>query len=406
MPASEQLVADRSAGLVQRLLSIVDAPDAAARLAAEDPEAVVAATVAEVAGRTVLYPGPGSPVTVQFDVAAPDGGRIGHLLTVGGDGHHARPGRIDEPWVWIKDDLASLVREVFGPPDPRAGASREVVMRDEPGPVEYRPDDPWLVQREEAVRAAYQVVQACGPYRGDLSSLAVRFGSDKWGGHWYTPHYERHLGKYRDQRVTVLEIGIGGYHEPHAGGASLRMWKHYFHRGTVYGLDVYDKSPLDEPRLVTVQGDQSDPAFLADLAARYGPFDVMVDDGSHVSSHVITSFNALFPHVRPGGMYVVEDLHTSYWPEWGGNGTDLADPATSVGFLKTLVDGLHHRDRMHDGPYEPSYTDQNVAGIFLHHNLAFVEKGRNTEQANAAWRPRYDPMRDLPAPQIPGKARG
>ncbi|GAB7042965.1 MULTISPECIES: class I SAM-dependent methyltransferase [Catenuloplanes] len=384
--------------IVRRLIAAAGAPDAGALLMAEEPDAVVATALAEVAGRTILHPGPGTPVTVLFEVGVAAGGQLPYLLTVGPDGPRVRPGRIDDPWVHVRYDLTALVRDVFGPAGPWTGSGRDVTMKDEPGPVEYKPDDPWMVQRDEATRAAHQVLAACGPYRGDLSALALRFGSDKWGGHWYTPHYERHLGGFRDQPVTVLEIGIGGYHEPDAGGASLRMWKHYFGRGLVYGLDVYDKSVLDEPRLTTVRGDQADPDFLDDLARRYGPFDIVIDDGSHVSSHVITAFHALFPHVRPGGMYVVEDLHTSYWPEWGGNGTDLADPATSVGFLKTLVDGLHHRDRIHEHTYEPSYADRHVTGLHLYHNLAFVEKGRNTEQANAAWRPRHDPMADLPAP--------
>lgn len=60
---------------------------------------------------------------------------------------------------------------------------------------------------------------------------------------------------------------------------------------------------------------------------------------------------------------------------------------------------MHHRDRGHAGSPGPSYTDQNVTGIHLYHNLALIEKGLNAEQANAAWRPRYDPMRDMPAPQ-------
>lgn len=385
--------------LVQRLLAAADAPDPGVHLAAEDPEAVVALAVAEVAGRTALYPGPATPLTVQIDVDVTDARQISYLVVAGPDGGQARPGRTDDPWVRIRYDLAALVRDVFGPVGPWTGTGRDVVMKDEPGPVEYKPDDPWMIRREEATRAAYQTLRACEPYRGDLAGLALRFGSDKWGGHWYTSHYERHLGGFRNHRVNLLEIGIGGYHEPDAGGASLRMWKHYFHRGSVYGLDVYDKSLLDEPRLTTLRGDQADPAMLADLARRYGPFDIVIDDGSHVSSHVITAFQALFPHVRPGGVYVIEDLHTSYWPEWGGNGTDLSDPATSVGFLKTLVDGLHHRDRLHDGPYQPTYPDLTVTGLHLYHNLAFIEKGRNTEQANAAWRPRSDPMRDLPDPQ-------
>ncbi|MFV2109773.1 class I SAM-dependent methyltransferase [Micromonospora sp. LOL_015] len=387
-----------TAPLIQRLLMMADAPDVGARLLAEDPAAVVAVAIGEVASRTLLYLGPEAPIDVQFEVDVPAAGQVTYLLTVGPDGPRTRPGRLGDPWVYIRYDLAALVRDVFGPSGPWTGTGRDVTMKDEPGPVEYKPDDPWLVRRDEATRAVHQVLQACEPYRGSLTALALQFGSDKWGGHWYTPHYEQHLGRFCDQRVSVLEIGIGGYHEPDAGGASLRMWKHYFPRGMVYGLDVYDKSVLDEPRLVTLRGDQADPAFLIDLARRYGPFDIVIDDGSHVSSHVITAFNALFPYVRPGGVYVIEDLHTSYWPEWGGNGTDLTDPATSVGFLKTLVDGLHHRDRIRDHPYRPSYLDQHVTGLHMYHNLAIVDKGRNTEQANATWRPRQDPMSDLPAP--------
>ena len=71
-----------------------------------------------------------------------------------------------------------------------------------------------------------------------LSELAARFGSDKWGGRWYTPHYQKHFEPYRELAVKVLEIGIGGYDAIDAGGESLRMRKHYFRRGLIYGLDI------------------------------------------------------------------------------------------------------------------------------------------------------------------------
>jgi demethylmacrocin O-methyltransferase len=161
------------------------------------------------------------------------------------------------------------------------------------------------------------------------------------------------------------------------------MWKHYFPRGLVYGLDIADKSPLDEPRVRTIRGDQSDPEFLAALADRVGPLDIVVDDGSHVSAHIITSFTTLFPKLPVGGLYVIEDLQTSYWPSWNGNRHDLNDPNTTMGFLKTLMDDLHRPERV-----EPAGTPIGVPGVtavHLYRNIAFVEKGIDQEQPGPAW---------------------
>ena len=72
----------------------------------------------------------------------------------------------------------------------------------------------------------------------NLGNLAQIYGSDKWGSHWYTQHYQRHFGHLRRSRITLLEIGVGGYGDPHAGGASLRMWRKFFRRGRIYGIDI------------------------------------------------------------------------------------------------------------------------------------------------------------------------
>jgi len=71
--------------------------------------------------------------------------------------------------------------------------------------------------------------------------------------------------------------------------------------------------------LRTLAGAAGDTQFLDAMSRELGPFDIIIDDGSHMSHHIIASFNALFPHVRPGGIYVVEDLATAYWPTWGGD---------------------------------------------------------------------------------------
>ena len=86
-------------------------------------------------------------------------------------------------------------------------------------------------------------------FRRNLRRLAQIYGSDKWAVHWYCQHYERHFAGLRTKKLTLLEIGIGGYKDPHAGGRSLRMWRRYFPYAAIFGIDIYDKKPHDESRI-------------------------------------------------------------------------------------------------------------------------------------------------------------
>jgi hypothetical protein len=211
----------------------------------------------------------------------------------------------------------------------------------------------------------------------DLTELAIRFRTDKWGAHRYTPHYQQHLQHLRRRPINLLEIGIGGYSRAGEGGASLRMWKHFFPHGNIYGLDIQDKSFVTEPRIRAFQGDQSDPELLRSIVAEIGQLDVVIDDGSHRPEHVIATFEILFPLLAEDGIYVVEDTQTSYWPEWGGS-LDVDDPNTSMAMLKRLADGLNYEEFVVE-PYEPSYTDMHVTAVHFYHNLVFIEKGHNAE---------------------------
>jgi hypothetical protein len=149
-----------------------------------------------------------------------------------------------------------------------------------------------------------------------LTTLAQLFHTDKWDVHRYTPYYERHFAQFVGQSVNVLEIGIGGYGHTGAGGASLLMWKSYFPKGNIVGLDIHDKSFLDQERVKTIVGDQGDEATLRKIAAEAGPLNIVIDDSSHRPPDVIKSFNVLFPLLASDGIYVIEDTQTSYWPEW------------------------------------------------------------------------------------------
>jgi hypothetical protein len=218
------------------------------------------------------------------------------------------------------------------------------------------------------------------PYRRDLRRLAKLYGSDKWGAHWYSQHYARHFAHLRKRPITLLEIGIGGYNDPNLGGNSLRMWRSYFPRGKIFGIDIADKSPHNERRIHTFQGDQSDEGFLLKVIAQIGKPDIIIDDGSHFNSHVITTFKILFPHLADSGIYAVEDTQTSYWPDFGGDSGDLRNAPTSMRMLKDLADGLNHREfRRRD--YLPSYFDEHVVAVSFYHNLVFIAKGLNNEES-------------------------
>jgi len=213
-----------------------------------------------------------------------------------------------------------------------------------------------------------------------LTDLAQEFGSDKWGVHRYTPHYERHFAPLRKQEMFVLELGIGGYSRERQGGASLRMWKWFFPRAQVVGVDIEDKSFVDEERITSYVGSQTDRGLLRRIVKRHGAPTIVIDDGSHRSPHVRKSFRILFPMLADGGIYVIEDIQTSYWPQWKGS-LDLDDPTTSMAMVKGLLDGLNHEEFLDDA-YEPSYTDLHVTGVHCYHNLVFIEKGSNREGTN------------------------
>lgn len=210
-----------------------------------------------------------------------------------------------------------------------------------------------------------------------LPELARHFGTDKWGQHRYAQHYQRHLEHLRDQPINLLEIGVGGYTDPDRGGESLRTWKAFFPHAQIFGLDLHDKSGLEEDRIRIFRADQSRADTLRLVAEQIGRVDVVVDDGSHLSPHVRTSFDTLFPMLAKDGVYAIEDLQTSYWPEWQGS-EDLQHRSTSMALVKDLVDGLNYEEFV-DEAYQPTYTDLHVTAVHAYHNLVLIQKGANSE---------------------------
>ena len=215
----------------------------------------------------------------------------------------------------------------------------------------------------------------------NLSRLGKIYRTDKIGGHFYTTHYELHFKKFRNKKINLLEIGVGGYSDPELGGNSLRMWKKYFPFGKIFSLDIYNKSALQEKRIKIFCGSQVDEKFLVRVVEEIGSIDIIIDDGSHINNHVITTFNLLFPKLNDGGVYVIEDTQTSYWEDYGGDSDDLKNPKTIMNFFKNLTDSLNHKEFVKAG-YAPTYFDKKVVSIHFYHNLIFIYKGNNDEESN------------------------
>lgn len=205
----------------------------------------------------------------------------------------------------------------------------------------------------------------CG---ANLQSLMEFHKTDKLA-HGYMSEYAWHFSRIRDNPIRLLEIGIGGYGVPNSGGESLKVWRDYFQQGLIVGLDVEDKSHLNEERIKTWRASQNNVGQLAELNKTHGPFDIVIDDGSHEQSDIMASFRILFPAMNAGGIYVIEDLATSYQSEHGGD--PLVHTADVIGLVGRLIDGIHWqfwKERT------PRAIDKMVKSVHISKELVFIYK--------------------------------
>ncbi|MGN6617187.1 MAG: CmcI family methyltransferase [Ilyomonas sp.] len=218
-------------------------------------------------------------------------------------------------------------------------------------------------------------------YGNNLNKLALIYGSDKWGSHFYTQHYSTHFRPFKTKKINLLEIGVGGYSSKSKGGESLYMWKRYFSKAKIFSVDIFDKSFLQEKRIRIFKGSQVDKDFIENVVFKEMlEVDLIIDDGSHINEHVIETFKILFPKLKSGGIYVIEDTQTSYWPRFGGDSIDLNNPNTIINYFKTLVDCINWVDIIRDD-YHPTYLEKHITSIHFYHNIIFIYKGDNNEHA-------------------------
>lgn len=163
---------------------------------------------------------------------------------------------------------------------------------------------------------------------------------DKWLH--YFEIYDRFFSKYREKKMKMLEIGV-------SKGGSLQMWKNYFgKKATIVGVDIDPNCKAFEEENILIEiGSQEDRRFLQSLVKKYGPFDIVLDDGGHTMKQQITSFEELFPAVNNGGVYLCEDCHTSYWR---GHKGGVKRRGTFIEYMKDRIDDLNaqHIEAIYD----------------------------------------------------------
>lgn len=149
----------------------------------------------------------------------------------------------------------------------------------------------------------------------------------------YFDIYHRHFEKFRGRHVVVVEFGV-------SQGGSLQMWRDYFgDRATIYGIDIDERcAKLGGPDTHILIGDQEDRDFLRSVRERTGPIDVLIEDGGHTMAQQLATFEEMYPLVKEGGVFLIEDLHTSYWEDYGGG---YRRPGTFMRRAKQLTDQLN-----------------------------------------------------------------
>lgn len=198
----------------------------------------------------------------------------------------------------------------------------------------------------------------------DIFDTLPSGSSTKW--RHYFKIYDYFFNNLRDKKINFLEIGV-------QKGGSLKMWREYFKNAKIYGIDIDSSCKKFNNKYAHIFiGDQSNPDFLNETAKIIGGLDIIVDDGSHVMQDQITSLKTLFPYLTENGIYLIEDLHTSYLQGYSGS---YKGENTCLEFLKDLIDSINR----HLSPKpDRNYFIENLLSVHFYENVAVLIKGKRS----------------------------
>ena len=181
----------------------------------------------------------------------------------------------------------------------------------------------------------------------------------------YFPIYEKHFAPWRNKTLTFWEIGVDK-------GGSLQMWSRFFGPlATVVGIDIDPNCAQHEGTNIHVRiGDQSDTQFLQKVIDEFGVPDIILDDGSHRMDHLLQTFEFMYPKISKNGVYMVEDLHTAYWEEFGGG---VTKPNSFINLSKGWIDSLNAEHSR--GVVVPNFITKHTFGISFYDSIVVFERG-------------------------------
>ena len=182
----------------------------------------------------------------------------------------------------------------------------------------------------------------------------------------YFPAYEAHFSRYVNRPFLFLEIGCGR-------GGSAQMWKRYFGpHAQIVGLDINPEcTKFEEDQIAIRIGSQSDTGFLQSVLDEFGTPQIVLDDGSHRMSDVVETFKFLYGRTAPDGVYMVEDLHTAYWDEYGGG---VGREGSFMELCKQLIDELNAD--WSRGELPPTEFTRSTLSMHFYDSMAVFERGK------------------------------
>ena len=232
--------------------------------------------------------------------------------------------------------------------------------------IGYPPDRSGLVFPDNK-----SVIEDIKSKYGENSELAEIYSANKkylihkW--HHYFHIYENYFSKFRSKsNLRLLEIGV-------SKGGSLQLWRKYFgEEATIFGIDVDPDCRKYNGLSGQVRiGSQDDNLFLKSVVEEMGGVDIIIDDGSHIMSHINASLDFLFPYLSNGGIYLVEDLHTCYWATFEGG---YRSRKSFFETIMVLIDDMHRWYHLHSLK-KPSIS-KNCTGIHIHDSIVVLEKNK------------------------------
>jgi hypothetical protein len=182
----------------------------------------------------------------------------------------------------------------------------------------------------------------------------------------YFDIYDQYFSIYRNREIVILEIGVNH-------GGSLQMWKHYFgSKAKILGIDINPEcKKFEEENVKIFIGSQSDRSFLKSIIAQIPPIDILIDDGGHNMQQQIRTFEELFDHVKKDGIYICEDLHSSYRLGYGGG---YKRRGTFIEYSKNFIDQLNAYYSEQGSLKVNSFT-KSVKGLHYYNGMLVIEKG-------------------------------